>query len=118
MKKRLKFLFDVGVSGKAEIWLKENGYDIKSIRDIDPCMSDKEILEIAVKEDRMIVTMDKDFGELIYKSGLVHSGVLLLRLEDAGSDKKLAIIQHILHNYSEEIFNKFCVFQKDTLRIK
>jgi predicted nuclease of predicted toxin-antitoxin system len=80
MKKRLKLLFDVGVSRKAEVWLKENGYDIKAIRDINSCLSDKEILEIAVNEDRMIVTMDKDFGELIYKSGLIHSGVLLLRL--------------------------------------
>ena len=111
--KKIKFLFDVGVSKKAEIWLKENGYDVKAVRDINPGLSDKEILKIAVDESRMIVTMDKDFGELIYNSGLVHSGVLLLRLEEAGSNKKLAVIQYILNNYSEEIFNKFKQIYED-----
>ena len=118
MGRKLKFLFDVGVSRKVELWLKENGYDIKAVRDINPRLADKEILDIAVKEERIIVTMDKDFGELIYKSGLAHRGVLLLRLDEAGSDEKLAIVRFILDNYSDEIFDKFCVFQKDRLRIK
>ena len=40
---RLKFLVDVGVSKKVEIWLKSQGYDVKCIRDLDPQMVDTEI---------------------------------------------------------------------------
>lgn len=90
--KSLKFFIDVGVGKKVERWLANQGYDTTSVRDIDPRLPDKEILKIAVSEKRMVVTMDKDFGELIYNSGLLHGGVLLLRLEDAKSDEKVKIV--------------------------
>ena len=93
--KKLRFLVDVGVSRKVEEWLLRNGYDLRAVRDINPKMEDDKILSIAVSENRMVVTMDKDFGELIYNSGLPHSGVLLLRLEDAESDEKVKTIEKI-----------------------
>ena len=71
--KILKFLVDVGVGKKVEHWLIEHGYGISSVRDINPRMLDSEILKIAVSENRMIITMDKDFGELVYNSGLLHT---------------------------------------------
>ncbi len=74
-----------------ERWLQKHGYDIKNVRDIDPRMIDKEILKMAVSEKRMVITMDKDFGELVYNSGLPHAGVLLLRLEEATSDEKVQL---------------------------
>lgn len=79
----MKFLIDVGVGKKVEGWLKENGYDIKSVRDQDRRMKDTEILRLAAAEHRMVITMDKDFGELVYNSDMPHSGVLILRLESA-----------------------------------
>lgn len=116
--KKLKFLIDVGVSKKVEEWFLKNGYDMKAVRDINPKMEDAKILSIAVSESRMVVTMDKDFGELIHNSGLPHSGVLLLRLEDATSDEKVKIIKMILTEYSDRLKNNFCVFQHGSLRIK
>jgi predicted nuclease of predicted toxin-antitoxin system len=46
-------------------------------------MPDAEILKLAEKEKAIIITMDKDFGELVFKSHEPHKGVLLLTLEDA-----------------------------------
>ncbi|OGL45338.1 MAG: hypothetical protein A2149_00725 [Candidatus Schekmanbacteria bacterium RBG_16_38_11] len=116
--KNLRFLVDVGVSKKVEKWLQNHGYDIKSVRDIDPRMLDKEILKIAVSEKRMLITMDKGFGELVYNSRLSHGGVLLLRLEDAKSDDKVEIVKNILEKHSDALVNKFCVFKDGKLRIK
>ena len=45
-------------------------------------MEDEKIIRIAAKENRVVITMDKDFEELVYHSSMQHSGVLLLRLED------------------------------------
>jgi predicted nuclease of predicted toxin-antitoxin system len=59
------------------------------VRDIDARMEDEEIIRTAVTENRMVITMDKDFGELVYHSSMEHSGVLLLRLEDATGTEKL-----------------------------
>lgn len=86
----LKLLIDVNVGFLVETWLRENGYDISSVRDLDPTQPDNEILSKAVAEQRIVITLDKDFGELVYKSRLPHAGVLLLRLDTATSREKLS----------------------------
>lgn len=103
---------------KVENWFIENGYDIKSVRNIDPKMTDEEILKIAVLDDRLVITMDKDFGELVYNSRLCHAGVLLLRLEDAHGEEKVRVVEKILSQYKEELYHNFCVYQKGKFRVK
>ncbi|RZD17699.1 MAG: hypothetical protein EVG15_09795 [Candidatus Acididesulfobacter diazotrophicus] len=115
---KLKFLIDVGVGKKVENFLSAEGYDTKCIRDINPRMADIEILNIAATENRMVVTMDKDFGELVYNSKLSHGGVLLLRLEEANSSRKLEIVKDIIKNFPDKILNKFCVYKDGKLRIR
>jgi predicted nuclease of predicted toxin-antitoxin system len=85
----LKFIIDVGVGYLVDQWLVQNGYDVISVRDLNPSMDDEDILSLAVAEDRMVVTMDKDFGELVYKEGSLHAGILILRLEGAASAEKI-----------------------------
>ncbi len=114
----IKFLVDVGVGKSIENYLCEKGYDTKSVRKIDPAMSDDNIIRLAAAEKRMVITMDKDFGELIYHSRMNHCGVLLLRLEDAAVPEKLQIVKSILDTYSSKIANCFCVFQKNKFRVK
>ena len=114
----MKFVFDVGVSKLVETWLTEMGHDVKAIRDIDPKMEDKEIIRIAIREKRILVTMDKDFGELVHKAGMNHHGVLLLRLESATSSEKITVIQSILEHYGNAIEKNFCVYQNNRLRIR
>lgn len=114
----LKFLVDVGVSKKLEKWLQDQGYDVKSTRDINPRMSDKEMLSIAVSEKRMVITMDKDFGELVFNSRLPHGGVLLLRLENSNSSEKIEVVRKILERHSYKLLNKFSVFKDGRLRIR
>jgi predicted nuclease of predicted toxin-antitoxin system len=114
----LRFLVDVGVGKGIEKYLMEEGHDTKAVRDIDPRMEDEEIVRVAVEENRMIVTMDKDFGELVYHSSMRHCGVILLRLEDAPGAEKLQVVKHIIKNYSSQIKDSFCVFQNNRLRIK
>ena len=114
----LSFLVDVGVGRGVEQYLTEQGYDTKAVRDLDPCMEDEEIIRLAHSEKRMVVTMDKDFGELVYHSSMEHCGILLLRLEDAAGLEKLQVIQSIMQHHSERIKNCFCVFQNDKFRVK
>ncbi|NOX33298.1 MAG: hypothetical protein GXP56_06110 [Deltaproteobacteria bacterium] len=115
---KLKFLIDVGVGKGIENYLHAEDYDIKSVRDIDPCMEDENIIRTAFLENRMVITMDKDFGELVYHSSIKHSGILLLRLEDATGSEKLKGLKFIIENYSDRIKNCFCVFQNDKFRIR
>lgn len=114
----LKFLADVGVGKKVEDFLYKSGYDVLPVRKINPRMSDSEIIGIAAKDNRIIITMDKDIGELVYNSDLIHKGILLLRTENCSGDKKAKILSEILIKYSSELEDNFCVFSKDRLRIR
>ena len=114
----LRFLIDVSVGTGVEEYLREEGYDTKAVRDIDSRMEDEEIVRIAVSEERMIITMDKDFGELVYHFSMRHCGVLLLRLEDAMGTEKVQVVRQIIEEYPSQIRHKFCVFQNGRLRIR
>ena len=114
----MKFLFDVGVGRVAERWLEATGHDVKSVRALDPSMPDTDILAIAAREGRMVVTMDKDFGELVYRSGELHAGVLLLRMDDAGGEAKREVLESIVTQHLEDIRGKFAVYQRGRLRVR
>ncbi|MGE0086576.1 MAG: DUF5615 family PIN-like protein [Desulfococcaceae bacterium] len=114
----LKFLVDAGVSKKVEEYLKIQGYETKNVRDIDTRMPDEDIIRLAVSEHRMVITMDKDFGELVWHYDMEHCGVLLLRMENAAAAEKLEVITFILSNYSDKIKDNFCVYQNNRFRIR
>lgn len=114
----LKFLLDVGVGKIVQNLLLEMGYDAIAVIDHDPGMKDADILSLAAQEQRMVVTMDKDFGDLVYHVGQHHYGVLLLRLEDATGQEKCAIVKTILENHADELGTNFCVYMNGKLRIK
>jgi len=114
----VKFLVDVGVSKAVEEWLRSQDHDVIGVRDLDPRMLDSEILERAVLEHRIVITMDKDFGDLVYNSGRPHAGVLLLRLAEAGSGEKVAVMREIVQSHKDKLPGRFVVYQNGRLRIK
>jgi predicted nuclease of predicted toxin-antitoxin system len=114
----LKIVIDVGVGRLIEEWLSQQGFNIIAIRKINLEMSDSEIIKLANYENAIIITMDKDFGELVYKNHLQHKGIVLLRLEDAMGEEKLSVIQTIFTNKFSQLKNNFCVYQNGNLRIR
>ena len=114
----LKFLVDVGVGKKVEEYLLEKRYDIKAVRSLDQRMPDQEIIRLAALEKRIVITMDKDFGELVYHSGMEHCGILLLRLEDATGPEKQQVIAKILEKYADKMINNFYVYQNKKFRFR
>lgn len=62
--------------------------------------------------------MDKDFGELVYRSGKAHAGVLLLRLEAARAAEKVRVATEIFTQYADQLSDRFAVYQDGRLRIR
>lgn len=75
----MKLLVDACVSHDAVLELRSHGYDVNWVGDWDGDPGDREILRVAHEERRILVTLDKDFGELAVKEGVAHRGVFLLR---------------------------------------
>ncbi len=65
----MKFLVDVNASGAVARWLVGRGHDVVQVAEKDPRMRDEEILSWAINEQRIIVTTDQDFEEMIWREG-------------------------------------------------
>lgn len=51
---------------------------------------------LANKEECILITLDKDFGELVFKEKLIHSGVIFLRLKDESVENKKKVLLNLL----------------------
>lgn len=89
----MNFVVDAGVGTSVERLLRELGHQMTAVRDVDPHLPDVEVLALARQQNALVVTMDKDFGDLIFKEGLPHFGVLLLRLEEATGPERAAVVR-------------------------
>ena len=105
----MRFLVDFNIGRAVVDYLRQAGHDTASVGDADPRMSDVSILLWAVREQRIVVTMDTDFGELVYHSGHSHSGVLLLRMPGARREMKVRIMRWILEHHASDLPDHFCV---------
>ncbi|MBV9826193.1 MAG: DUF5615 family PIN-like protein [Alphaproteobacteria bacterium] len=77
----MRFLADENFPGAAIIALREAAHDIASVRASSPGMSDQDVIDWAVRERRILLTFDKDFGDLARKMQLPEEpGVVLFRL--------------------------------------
>jgi len=81
-------------------------------------MPDVELLSVAQREQRIVLTMDTDFGEMVYGSGLPHAGVLLLRMPGAGRLEKIQVVEEIIHRYGDQLPNRFCTYRRGRLRVR
>lgn len=98
--------------------LKDLELKIISISDISPGITDEEVLNIANRESAVILTSDKDFGELIFRKRLITNGVVLVRLHGITADEKTIIIREFVKKYLDKIENSFCVISKNNVRIR
>lgn len=63
----MKFLANENFPLDSVIYLREQGFDVSAIGEDNPSITDPQVLEIAQREQRTILTFDRDYGELIFK---------------------------------------------------
>jgi predicted nuclease of predicted toxin-antitoxin system len=68
-----------------------------------PGIDDEAVLAKSRETDAMLITADKDFGDLVFRQGLIHSGILLLRLHGLEMESKAKLVSHVLAKHSDAI---------------
>jgi len=114
----LKFLTDESTGIKLTHALTSSNFDCFSVIDIKPGMKDIDVLNTAVREKRILITNDKDFGELIHRQKLSHHGVILLRLEEDTPSKRIKIVKNVIDRFGESLKGKFFVASEKGFRIR
>ena len=113
----IRFLADVNVEKEIVNYLLESGYDVKWIPDYNCKIADEGLLNLANIEERILITNDKDFGELTVFQQRVSTGLILLRVKGQKAKDKVRIIKKLLQNYHKKILNNFIVITNNKIRI-
>ena len=92
----MRLLIDANLGRKFTGLLKLAGHDAVYVNDLLPKASDEEILSFAKRENRIVITNDKDFGELIFKLGVLSTGIILLRTLTTDPEKRFDMIKDVL----------------------
>jgi predicted nuclease of predicted toxin-antitoxin system len=112
----VRFLLDVNVGRTVKEFLENEGYDVSWMAEIDPRMDDTSILSLAVAEKRVLITVDKDFGDLIFNQGFAHAGVI--RLEDTFPHVQVQYLRTLLKEHGKELLNRMIVLDSGRIRIR
>lgn len=102
----MKFLLDENIGKTVAKFLEKLGYAASRIRLIAPGIEDYEVLDLSVSKNSILITSDKDFGELIFKEGWFSTGIIFLRLQDESSENKIRALKKVLSKH-KEIEKKF-----------
>ena len=98
-------------------WLRDLGHDVVSVYDEAPQLPDVDILGFAVRENRIVITNDKDFGELVFRDQRPHRGVVLLRLSHDAVANKITALERFLVDVPTDMSACFVVVSDRSIRI-
>jgi predicted nuclease of predicted toxin-antitoxin system len=115
----MKILADESVDRPIVERLRMSGHDVDYIAEIEPSISDREVLEAANKTRALLLTADKDFGELIYRDHLENAGgVILLRLAGLPPKEKAERVLEVIQDITWESETKFTVVTRKGVRFR
>lgn len=116
--KSAKFIADESLGLQVARNLQKVGLEIVAVADFARGAPDTEILLKALKEKRILMTVDKDFGFLVFKERLLTSGVVLVRLKDESIENLTKTIINFLLSYKKKLQGKFIVLSEGKVRIR
>jgi len=112
----LKFMVDESTGKKVAQALKHKYSDTISVIDEMPGAKDREIIERAIEEQRILITNDKDFGELVFRHAFSVRGVVLLRLKEESWKNKVRVLTKVLEKCEKQLEAHFIVATEGTVR--
>lgn len=114
----MRCVADENVDSRLIRALRSAGHEVISIAEQAPGIGDDEVLAIAHSESRLLLTCDKDFGELVYRQRRASAGVLLLRLAGVDSSSTNSLVCGVLAQHQAALVGAFSVLTVDALRIR
>jgi len=113
----MKLLANENFPKASVLLLRSYGYDITYIGKNTPGITDKEVMESAQSQQRLIITFDRDYGELIFKHNYKpEQGVLYFRLPEYSPEQPAMIVHELLAIFKLETYRRLTVYDGQTIR--
>jgi predicted nuclease of predicted toxin-antitoxin system len=113
----MRFLADENVSGVSVQRLREAGLDVEAIGEISPSVVDESVLAHAHANGQILITFDRDFGELVYRRGAARpSGIIYLRIPQVEPNSAARAVLELLRIPDLVVEGWFTVVDLDKVR--
>jgi predicted nuclease of predicted toxin-antitoxin system len=113
----MRFLIDECVGTSVSAYLKSENHIVFCVFDEFRGASDEQLLQKCFDENYILITSDKDFGEMIYKNKKVHKGIILIRCSPNNFKQKNIVLTKLILNYSDKLEINFVVVTNENVRI-
>jgi predicted nuclease of predicted toxin-antitoxin system len=114
----VNFLADESIDRQIVDRLRQDGHAVRYVAEMEPGISDDIVLDLAHQEADVLLTADKDFGELVFRQGRLTSGILLVRLAGLSPARKAEILAAAISQHGTELPGAFAVLAASSLRIR
>jgi predicted nuclease of predicted toxin-antitoxin system len=112
----MKFIADVNIEKQIVDFLINKNYDVIWVANIDKRMLNGQLLEIANKEKRILITNDKDFGEIVFHQKKITYGIILFRIKGQSFKKKIELLENLLRENPSKIEKHFIVVTEKKIK--
>lgn len=114
----LFFLADESCDFNVVRVLRVTGYDVFAVSEVETRSVDRELIKQAHREQRILITEDKDFGWLVFVSAVDSASVILIRSPGNARDQLPQTIANLVREQSEQLRGAFTVIQPGYIRIR
>lgn len=97
----MRFLVDRCAGRRLAEWLRAQGHEVLESRSLGRDPGDRDLLETATRQNRILVTIDTDFGRLIFAEHEPHTGIV--RLPDERAERRIELMQQVLARHSSDL---------------
>lgn len=114
----MNFVADESVDGPIVYSLRSTGHTVAYIAETDSGIDDDEVFRKANAFTAVLITEDKDFGEIVFRQKRVSGGVVLVRLDGLTPDTKAQIVCAVVREHEPDLPENFTVITPGTVRIR
>jgi predicted nuclease of predicted toxin-antitoxin system len=114
----MNFIADEGVDRQIVERLRQDGHRIWYVAEMEPGISDDTVLDLANQKSALLLTADKDFGELVFRQHRLIPGVVLIRLAGLSPTRKAGIVTFAIDQHTSELPQAFAVISPGIFRIR
>lgn len=113
----MNFVADESCSRPVIEALRQAGHDVLAIAEVAKGTSDEDVLQLAAEDKRVLITEDRDFGELIYARGRPTAGVVLVRFPSRARHAKVRAVTEVVSRFNSRLAGAFTVVAPGQVRI-
>jgi predicted nuclease of predicted toxin-antitoxin system len=112
----VRWLADECVDASVVARLRRAGHDVLYMAEIAPAESDSAVIARAQQDKRLLLTEDKDFGELVIRRGYAVPGLVLLRIDTSMSAGKADRLDAAINRFGNDLFDRYMIVEEARFR--